>query len=81
MLKKTGKEFNCYFGVKNTDVICFGDTHVGNYGAIALDYVGAVMTLQHNIQVHQDPLVLILVSCTTHLLVTHTEKKTPKISI
>lgn len=53
----------------------FGDTHVGNYGAIALDDVRAVMTLQHNIQVHEDPLVLILVSCATHLLVTHTQKK------
>lgn len=53
----------------------FGDTHIGNYGAIALDDVRAVMTLQHNIQVHEDPLVLILVSCATHLLVTRTQKK------
>lgn len=51
----------------------FGETHVGNDGTIALDDVRAVVTLQHHIQVHQDPLVLILVSCTAHLLVTHTE--------
>lgn len=70
-----GKEFNCYFGVKELQIaMCLGDTHVGYYGAIALDDVRAVMTLQHNIQVHQDPLVLILVSCSTHLLVTHTKK-------
>ncbi len=53
--------------------MCFWDTHVGNYGAIALDDVRAVMTLQHHIQVHEDPLVLILVSCPTHLL--ETQKK------
>ena len=53
----------------------FQDTHVGNYGAVALDDVRAVMTLQHHIQVHQNPLVLIFVSCTTHLLVTYTQKK------
>lgn len=47
----------------------FGDTHVGNYGTVALDDVRAVVTLQHHIQVHQDPLVLIFVSCAPHLLV------------
>lgn len=60
--------------------MCFGETHVCNYGAVALNDVRAVMTLQHNVQVHEDPLVLILVSCATHLLVTHKthRKKTPK---
>lgn len=50
------------------------DTHVGNYSAVALDDVRAVVTFQHHVQVHQNPLVLILVSCTTHLLVTHKQK-------
>lgn len=46
-----------------------GDEYIraGNYGAVALDDVRAVMTLQHHVQVHQDPLVLILVSCAAHL--------------
>lgn len=57
----------------------FADTYVGNYGAIALDDVRAVVTLEHHIQVHQDPLVLILISCTTHLLVMHTHTKTYEI--
>lgn len=56
--------------------MCFDDTHVGNYGAVALDDVRAVVTLQHNVQVHQDPLVLILVSCATHLLVTEKQGNT-----
>lgn len=53
----------------------FGNTHVGHYGAVALDDVRAVVTLQHHVQVHQDPLVLVFVSCATHLLVTHRQRK------
>lgn len=44
--------------------------YIGDYGAIALDDVRTVMTLQHDIQVHQNPLVLVLVSCAAHLLET-----------
>lgn len=51
-----------------------GETHVCNDGAVALNDVRAVVTLQHNIQVHEDPLVLILVSCATHLLVTQNKQ-------
>lgn len=51
------------------------ETHIGNNGTIALDDIRAVVALQHHIQVHQDPLVLVLVSCTAHLLVTHTHTK------
>lgn len=47
-------------------------THVGNYGTVALDDVRAVVALQNHIQIHQNPLVLVLVSCPAHLLVTHT---------
>lgn len=50
----------------------FGETHVRYNGTVALDDVRTVMAFQHHIQVHQDPLVLILVSRTTHLLWTQT---------
>lgn len=44
--------------------------YIGDYGAVALDDVRTVMTLQHDIQVHQNPLVLVLVSRAAHLLET-----------
>lgn len=48
------------------------DTYISNYGAVALYNVGAIVTFEHNIQVHKNPFVLILVSCATHLLKTDT---------
>lgn len=45
--------------------------YIGDYGAVALDDVRTVVTLQHDIQIHQNPLVLVLVSCAAHLLETH----------
>ena len=52
--------------------VCERETYIRNYGAVALDDVRAVVALQHHVQVHQDPLVLVLVSGPPHLLVTHT---------
>lgn len=45
--------------------------YIGDYGAVALDDVRTVVTLQHDIQIHQNPLVLVLVSRAPHLLETH----------
>lgn len=42
--------------------------HISNEGAETLDNVGTVVTLQDNIQVHQDPFILLLVTGTAHLL-------------
>lgn len=50
------------------------DTYISNYGAVALYNVGAIVTFEHNIQVHKNPFVLILVSCATHLLKTDTHR-------
>lgn len=42
--------------------------HIGDKGPKALHDVGAVMTLEYHIQVHEDPLVLFLVPRASHLL-------------
>lgn len=42
--------------------------HVGDKRAEALHDVGAVVALEHHVQVHEDPLVLLLVSRAPHLL-------------
>lgn len=53
-------------------MMCFGgDAYVGNYGAVALDDVRTVMTFQHHVEIHQNPLILIFVSGAAHLLETH----------
>lgn len=43
-------------------------THVGDKRPKALHNVGAVMALEHHIQVHEDTLVLLLVPRAPHLL-------------
>lgn len=42
--------------------------HIGDEGPEALHDVGAVMTLEYDIQVHEDPLILFLVPRASHLL-------------
>lgn len=44
------------------------EAHVGDEGPEALHDVGAVVTLEYHVQVHEDPLVLFLVPRASHLL-------------
>lgn len=48
-----------------------GDAYIGDDGAVALDDVRTVVALQHHVQVHQNPLVLVFVPRAAHLLETH----------
>lgn len=43
-------------------------SHIGDYSSVALDDVWTVMTLQHNIQIHENPLILIFITRPSHLL-------------
>lgn len=51
-------------------------THIGDYCSIALNDVRTVVTLQHNIQIHEDSLILVFITRPPHLLQgkTHTKE-------
>lgn len=49
----------CRGGASQPSPPMAGGAHVGDEGAEALDDVGAVVALEHHVQVHQDPLVLL----------------------
>lgn len=47
---------------------CARDAHIGDYSSVALNDVWTVMTLQHNVQIHEDPLILVFITRPSHLL-------------